>query len=458
MAVLTAEQVYAAARGAGATHQEAVILTAIAKGESGWRTDAHNPFGRDNSYGLWQINMLGSMGVNRAKQWGLSNYEQLFNPRTNAAAALSILRSQGWRAWTVYSKGIYKQYLPEAQAAGNRFQNDWQSPYRSLLTDTDWGSGVGSVIGGGGSGASLAGGGGALAPAGLPPNASPEQIEAHIRENYPQMAGFLDIPEIRGVLIEAARGQWTSTKLQAAIQATNWWRTNGEASRQYFALKSTDPAQLKALIDAKVAELGPQLAQLGIGPLSLDWRTLAEQAIQFGWSPDEVRARIADHLQKMSSGRGLHEGSTPDVTADRLMAMARSEYLVPIGRQDAERWAVDIFAGRKTEDQLRNFLQKQAEARFPGLAEGFTPGEYMAPVRNVIAETLELQPGDVDLLDRRWAAVLETEGADGKFRPMTIAEAQTWARSQQEYRYTQGARQEAAVMAETLGRTFGVVA
>lgn len=467
---LNASQVYSVARQAGASHQEAITLTAIAKGESGFRADAHNPVGRDNSYGLWQINMLGSMGVNRARQWGLKSYEELWDPRVNAKAALSILRSQGWNAWTVYSKGIYKQYLNEATAAGNATASsyqqvlhgmDWATILKNLGTGTrvvanSGGAGVGEVIGGpSGGGSAAGGGGGAYAPAGLPPNATPEQIEDYIRENYPQAAGFLDIPEIRGKLIEAARGQWTATKLQAEIQATTWWRTNGEAARQYFALKGTDPAQAKALVDAKTAEIDPMFKRLGI---VVDPRWFAEQAVKYGWNDAEIRDNVAKHLQVVSGKSGLAQLSDVDQTADALMRMARSEYFVPISRMDAERWAIDIYAGRKTEDTLRDYLANMAEARFPGIRDqGFTPGDYMAPIRNIIADTLEMAPEQVDLLDRRWAEVLQHQGTDGKLRPMSLAEAERFARSRPEYQQTKGARAEAASMAETLAKTFGAV-
>lgn len=467
MATLTAEQVYAAARGAGATHQEAVTLTAVARGESGWRNDAHNPNAGtgDNSYGLWQINMLGTMGANRRKQFGISSNEQLFDPRVNARAALAILRSQGWKAWTVYTKGIYRQYLPAAQAAGTKWQNNWQSVAQSL--NQAWPAGAGTRITansggvgdtlGGGEDFNAYGGGGAGAPPGLPPNATPQQIEDYIRENYPQAAGFLDIPEIRAKLIEGAQSSWTSTKLQAEIQATDWWRTNSESTRQFFALQGTDPAQVTAMIDAKVAELQPEMAQLGV--TGVDIRKLAEDAIKFGWTPDQMRQRLSLHLVDQSNRTGLAQDSAPDVTADKLMGTARSEFLVPLNRQDAERWAIEIYAGNRTEEQFRSYLSRMSAARFPGLTEqGITPGEYLAPVRNIIADTLELNPADVDFLDRRWSAVLEAEGKDGTFRPMSIAEAQRWARSQTEYRYTAGAQKEAASMAESLGRTFGAVA
>lgn len=422
MAVLSSQQVYNYIRAAGATPEEARILTAIAKGESGWNTQAHNPVGRDNSYGLWQINMLGSMGAARRKQFGISSNEELWDPAVNAKAAVAILRSQGLKAWSVYTNGSYQQYLD-----------------------------------GGGSESGMAAAPTGAAASGLPPNASPEQIEDYIRDNYPQAVGFLGIPELRKVLIDAAREQWTPEKLQGAMQATTWWRTNAAATREFIALKSTDPAEYEARIDRKIAELDPQMRQLGFKPFAT--RFLAESALKYGWTADEIRAHMAAYLTEQSGGAGLAQDSSVDVTADSIMAMARSEYLVPINRLDAERFAIDIFQGRKTEDQVRSYLGRIAASRFPGLDEqGFTPGEYMAPIRNIIAETLELNPADVNLLDRRWSQVLEAEGKDGKMRPMSLAEATKWARSTPEYQQTKGAQDEAAGMADFIGKTFGSVA
>lgn len=80
------------------------MLASVVMPESGGRPWAHNPNAStgDNSYGLWQINMLGAMGPERRRWFGISSNEQLFNPVVNARAALKILRSQGPRAWTTW--------------------------------------------------------------------------------------------------------------------------------------------------------------------------------------------------------------------------------------------------------------------------------------------------------------------------------------------------------------------
>ena len=109
---LNAEQVAQAAYAAGFRGQDLVTMVAIAKGESGWNSTSHNPKPPDDSYGLWQINMLGSMGPARRKTFGISANEELFDPMTNARAAFSIYNSQGLGAWSVYNRKDYQKWIP----------------------------------------------------------------------------------------------------------------------------------------------------------------------------------------------------------------------------------------------------------------------------------------------------------------------------------------------------------
>ena len=110
------------ARAAGIPDDKIPTMVAIALAESGGKSAAHNDDAStgDNSYGLWQINMLGSLGPARRKQFGITSDEELKDPMTNAKAALMVLNSQGLGAWSVYNSGAYKPYLAKAQEAYER--------------------------------------------------------------------------------------------------------------------------------------------------------------------------------------------------------------------------------------------------------------------------------------------------------------------------------------------------
>jgi hypothetical protein len=83
---------------------------AIAKRESNGRPLAYDGNLRtgDNSYGLFQINMLGSLGIDRRERYNLKNNNELFDPVTNAEITYKMTNGgEDWSSW----KGI----TPRAQ-------------------------------------------------------------------------------------------------------------------------------------------------------------------------------------------------------------------------------------------------------------------------------------------------------------------------------------------------------
>lgn len=90
------------------------VAYAVAMAESGGRPRAHNTNAStgDNSYGLFQINMIGNMGPNRRQQFHLKSNNDLFDPLTNAKAAYAISnKGRDWGPWSTYKNGAYKKYL-----------------------------------------------------------------------------------------------------------------------------------------------------------------------------------------------------------------------------------------------------------------------------------------------------------------------------------------------------------
>jgi hypothetical protein len=93
------------------------VMVAIAMAESGGNILAHNSRPPDDSYGLWQINMIGALGVSRRAAFGLKKNEDLYNPAENARVAGLILFTSGFQSWSSYRDGKYWKYLKEARAA-----------------------------------------------------------------------------------------------------------------------------------------------------------------------------------------------------------------------------------------------------------------------------------------------------------------------------------------------------
>jgi hypothetical protein len=106
--------------------QELKEAWAIAKKESNGRPLAFNgnTLTGDNSYGIFQINMINSLGEDRREKFDLAHNADLFNPVVNAQIAFHM--SQGgevWRAWHIgkdaYTSSSGSHYAKFKQWLGN---------------------------------------------------------------------------------------------------------------------------------------------------------------------------------------------------------------------------------------------------------------------------------------------------------------------------------------------------
>jgi hypothetical protein len=105
MAAISKEQLAAYLKRAGFPDERIPLMLNIAQRESGLNPMAHNPNRStgDNSYGLFQINMIDGLGAERLKQFadlGVRSYEDLKDPWKNVQAAKRVFDSQGINAWT----------------------------------------------------------------------------------------------------------------------------------------------------------------------------------------------------------------------------------------------------------------------------------------------------------------------------------------------------------------------
>jgi hypothetical protein len=84
---------------------------AVAKKESTGRPRSHNnnPETGDNSYGLFQINMIDSLGPARRKQFNLKSNKDLFDPVINAEIAFFMSnKGKNWSSWNgITDRTIY---------------------------------------------------------------------------------------------------------------------------------------------------------------------------------------------------------------------------------------------------------------------------------------------------------------------------------------------------------------
>lgn len=106
---MSTEDIARAYAAAGFTGEALVTMVAISLGESGGNPQARNLNGSEDSRGLSQINTFAHPQYDP---------DRLYDPNYNAQAAFEVSGGgQNFGPWTVYSRGLYEQYMDEARAA-----------------------------------------------------------------------------------------------------------------------------------------------------------------------------------------------------------------------------------------------------------------------------------------------------------------------------------------------------
>jgi hypothetical protein len=310
----------------------------------------------------------------------------------------------------------------------------------------------GSTGGGGGGGMPPSTTGGTPGQTTTAGGADLDEIEA-IKKKYPNLAYYVLHPELGPILLDAYRENWDATQLQFAITNTTWWRERSASARQWESLRLQDPGEADRMARKKQADIVLLAAQNGITLTGDQTWDLAQQSLQWGWSDNELRISLAQQARTSTSMSG-----NLAATSSQIKALARN-YLVKLNDADARDWAIRIFEGSQTIDGAEAWLRTQSKQRFGWMAgdidAGTTPELYFRPLKNIVADTLEMNPEDIDLMDPKWGTLTQFVDGNGYQRGMTYTEAAKWARQQPEYRKTRTANQRAASITASLAEIMG---
>jgi hypothetical protein len=125
-------------------------MLAISHRESRWIPSVRNVGPVDDSYGLFQINMKGSLGESRRKQFGIAEDGELFDPKTNIKAARITYGGGNLRPWGI--KGDWQNGLdPGAVAQSKKIAQSMNLPTTGdPTTPMRSGGGGTTVVSGGG--------------------------------------------------------------------------------------------------------------------------------------------------------------------------------------------------------------------------------------------------------------------------------------------------------------------
>jgi hypothetical protein len=292
----------------------------------------------------------------------------------------------------------------------------------------------------------------------LSPNASDAEVEKYIRKWYGYSAWILDIPELRGKMLELGRefagSDVDEARIEGALTGTEWWKTHEADQRLAIEEKLSDPATYNANVERTYRTLAQLTGTSGFTIGEGRLRQIAITAYDGGWNQAEMQAAVAAEFDYNPD-----TGAQADTRLVGDLQQLASDYLVPLGEQTIDQWGRQIIAGTSTNEDFTQYAKNMAKGMFGHYAAdidaGRTVKQIADPFVQIAARDLELTADQIDLMDPKWRKALEMDPETGQ--PMQLSKWQRTIRSDSSYGWdtTQNARGEAAEFAKKIAEAFG---
>lgn len=270
-------------------------------------------------------------------------------------------------------------------------------------------------------------------------------------------AFFYSDAELRRLIDRAVRGQWTPTKFQQEFMKTKWYRSRSASIRQWTDLKVRDPAEAKAKIAERRAELNDMVSQLGLSVTSKQLAKMAEDSLKFSWSSAQTKDILANMVAYKPGGMS----GTPATLEMQLKQMANDYGIVASDKQIGD-WINGMLSERYTEDNVKDFLRDSAKSRYAGMApwldKGMTVKEVAGNHLSSFARLLEVAPDTVDMMDPLIQKALQGKPNDkGVPQMSTVYEFERDIKKDQRWLKTANAKQSMTDAAMGIARDWGLV-
>ena len=273
---------------------------------------------------------------------------------------------------------------------------------------------------------------------------------------------MIDTPDGRRVnvieWIMDSRNDFTDEEILLWMNKTEYVQNHKDRIRKWDAKwYDAGPGVRKQLLEDPRAELLREAQRIGFNwlednPALLD--KLAYDSARLGWGEYDIKRALAE----------INTFETADVARGTILAHrqtvmdAAARYYMPVSAKGANDMAWDMYLGEDTRASVEAMYRQQAKGQFPSLAglidQGVSMQAYFDPYKQRIGQLLEMS--DVDLMnDPRLQPIMFPGSGQG---PMSLSEAQTFARQLPEWQYTKNAEDAARSMADNVGRMMGVVA
>lgn len=280
-----------------------------------------------------------------------------------------------------------------------------------------------------------------------------DKIEEEYGLSY---ALFQAFPELKTLLKHAVGQSWTASKFQVELRQTDWFKKHSDIWRENTALKFSDPASYKERLGNSLTSVKNLSQAYGANLSNEAAQRLAERSLLFGFSEDQIRDVLANHVLPSAAG---HYGGQLSAVEGTLRATALANG-VHVGDHQLKNWMRNIVRGNSSQDQYETFIRDVAGKTFSAYGEqikgGMNIADLAAPYVQSMSQILEVNPASVDMFDPTIRRAMSYKNAKGDQVPMSISDFEDTLRNDKRWQYTKQAKDQALGYANSIAKMWGL--
>ena len=256
------------------------------------------------------------------------------------------------------------------------------------------------------------------------------------------VAFFNSDPELKSLLNTAVKGNWTPAQFVAKLQATRWFKKNGEAARQMYALRTSDPATYNQRLASAHAQVLAAARQMGAPAPGGVLNTLSAHALSLGWTDEQIKAALQPYVK--ASTNGVYAGTAAQ--SQMQIRQLASDYGYTVSNSQMGGWIKGMTRGDVTIEHVKQQIMANTMSRYPALKDRLASGETLdqiaAPYKDSYSKTLEVNPETISLNDPLIQKALATKDSKGKPSTQTVWQFEDALRSDPRWLQTNNARDQ----------------
>lgn len=264
-------------------------------------------------------------------------------------------------------------------------------------------------------------------------------------------------PDLWHLFQKTVANDWDQATFNAHLYATDWYKNHSSTTRAAIAGKADDPATYRAKLNQTRAAVRDAAVSLGAQLTDDQLTKISTNALNFGWNPAQIRDTLAGAVKMGAEGT---YGGQAAADADQLRALARANG-VKLGDKTLQSWITRLAAGESI-DGFESYVREMAASAFPQFAERLQAGQNLEdiadPYRQQMAQTLELNPAEIDLFDPTIRKAMQATDPDGKPMTQPLWKFEQDLKKDTRWRRTNGARDELMGAGQQVLRDFGLSA